>query len=291
MHPRQSDRRALRAALALTAGYCGVEAVGGLLTHSLALLSDAVHMLADVAALSLGLFALWVAGRSASNRKTYGYYRAEILGALFNGLGLWLAVVWIVVAAVRRLQQPEPVEGGAMMGVAAAGLLVNVVCAWLLLPGEEASLNRRAAFLHVLGDLLGSIGAMAAGVIIVLTGWYGADAVAACFIAALIVAGSYGLMREATDILMEAAPSHIEVEQLRHAMEAVAGVEQIHDLHVWTLTTGQHALSAHVVVDGTVDGEEAREALQELLSGRFDVDHVTLQVERTRPCSPATVHA
>lgn len=291
MHGRGHDRRALRVAASLTAGFFVVEVVGGVLTNSLALLSDAVHMFTDVAALSLGLFALWVAERPPSESKTYGYYRAEILGALMNGLALWLAVVWIAVAAYGRLYNPEPVRSGAMTAVAVMGLLVNGACAWLLTPHEDASLNLRAAFLHVLVDLLGSVGAIAAGTVMLATGWYGADAWAAFLIAVLILVGSWNLIREAVDILMEAAPAHIDLDQLRTAIEAVGGANRVHDLHVWTLTTGQHALSAHVVLDGTVEGERMREEIQAMLVERFRVDHVTLQIEHALTCAPASVHA
>jgi cobalt-zinc-cadmium efflux system protein len=288
---RAHDRRALRWALALTAVFCAVEFAGGWLTNSLALLSDAVHMLTDVGALALGLFALWVAERPASDSKTFGYHRAEILAALANGVGLGVAVLFILGEAWERLRAPAPVATGGMMAVAAVGTAVNLVCARLLAPGESGSLNRRAAFLHVVSDLFGSLGALVAGAVILLTGWHGADAVAAALISVLILYNAWQLVRESLDVLMEAVPAHIDLEQLREAMAAVPGACRVHDLHVWTLTTGRHALAAHVVVDDLADGDAVLAALRALLAERFAVHHVTIQLEGERPCEPESVHA
>lgn len=288
---RTRDRQALRWALALTAAFCVVEFVGGWLSNSLALLSDAVHMLTDVGALALGLFALWVAGRPATDSKTFGYHRAEILAALANGVALGLAVLFILDEAWERLRAPTPVHTGGMMVVAAAGMVVNVVCARLLAPGESDNLNRRAAFLHVIADLLGSLGALIAGAVILVTGWPGADAIAAALISVLILFSAWRLVRESLDVLMEAVPEHIDLEQLRDAMAAVPGACRVHDLHVWTLTTGRYALAAHVVVDADADGEAILEAMRALLADRFEIHHVTIQLECTRPCEPESVHA
>ncbi len=290
MYGRTHDRRALRAAVGLTGAFFFVELVSGWLTNSLALLSDAVHMFTDVAALSLGWFALWMAARPPTESKTYGYYRAEILAALVNGLALCLAVLWIAHEAYGRFQAPAAVASGAMTAVAAAGLLVNIACAWLLAPRRGASLNVRAAFLHVLADLLGSVGAMVAGAVMWFTGWYAADALAAWFIAALVLISAWGLIREAVDILMEAVPGHIDLDRLRSALESVPGTNRVHDLHVWTLTTGQYALSAHAVIDSGVDGERILADMRQLLATRFDVDHVTIQLECANPCEPESVH-
>ncbi|MEO8605871.1 MAG: cation diffusion facilitator family transporter [bacterium] len=290
-HERTSDRRALGWAIGLTASFCVVEFVGGVWANSLALVSDAVHMLTDVGALSLGLFALWVASRPASGTKTFGYHRAEILAALANGIALALAVAFILHEAWGRLDRPEHVDAPGLIVIAAAGLAVNVLCAWLLLPGAGASLNRRAAFLHVIADLLGSLGALAAGVIIILTGWTQADAVAAAVIAVLVLKSAWDLVRESLDILMEAVPEHIDLEKLREAMEGVPGACRVHDLHVWTLTTGRYALAAHAVIDADVDSDAVLEHMQRLLADRYEVHHVTIQIECTRPCAPASVHA
>ena len=291
MHERTHDRRALGWALRLTAVFCVVELIGGWWTNSLALLSDAVHMLTDVAALALGLFALWVAGRPASANKTFGYHRAEILAALANGVALCVAVVFIIREAVERLSAEKRVDTSVMLVIAALGLAVNIFCAWLLAPREGSSLNLRAAFLHVLADLLGSLGAVAAALIIMATGWYAADAVAACVIAVLVLFSAWELVRESLDILMEAVPGHIDIERLRGDMEQVPGTRRVHDLHVWTLTTGRYALSAHAVVDADASGDMILEQMRKLLADRFEVHHVTIQLECDSPCEPASVHA
>jgi cobalt-zinc-cadmium efflux system protein len=291
MHERSHDRRALRWAVVLTAVFCVVEFVGGWLTNSLALMSDGVHMLTDVAALSLGLFALWVAGRPPSANKTFGYHRAEILAALANGVALALAVVAIVSEAYERLNEPVRVNTEGMMVIAGVGLAVNLVCAWLLAPAEDSSLNLRAAFLHVVADLLGSLGALGAGAIILFTGWYQADAVAAAFIAVLVLISAWQLVRESLDVLMEAVPPHIDLEKLREEMEGVPGTCRVHDLHVWTLTTGRYALAAHAVIESSADGDAILGHMRDLLANRFDVRHVTIQLECARPCEPESVHA
>src|SRR5262245_8530365 len=291
MHERSHDRRALRWALGLTAVFCVVELVGGWLINSLALLSDAVHMLTDVAALSLGLFALWVANRPPSAAKTFGYYRAEILAALANGVALCVAVVLIVGEAIDRLRDAQAIDTTWMLILAGSGLAVNLLCAWLLAPREGSSLNLRAAFLHVLGDVLGSVGAVVAALVIIYTGWYGADAAAACVIAVLVLISAWGLLRESLDVLMEAVPPHIDIDSLRTAMEEVPGTCRVHDLHVWTLTTGRYALSAHAVIDATASSDAILEQMRDVLAKRFEVHHVTIQLECDRPCEPASVHA
>lgn len=291
MQERSDDRRALRWALGLTALFCIVEFVGGWATRSLALLSDALHMLTDVSALALSLFALWVARRPPSAHKTFGYYRAEILGALANGMGLCLAVVFIVREAVERLGTEHAVRPIGMLAVAGVGMVVNLLCAWLLAPREGSSLNVRAVFLHVIGDLLGSIGTVVAALVIMYTGWYAADAVAGMVIGVLILFSAWELVRESLDILMEAVPPHIDLDRLRGELQEVAGACRVHDLHVWTLTTGQYALAAHAVVDADADGDAILETMRVLLLRRFAIQHVTIQLERERPCEPESVHA
>jgi cobalt-zinc-cadmium efflux system protein len=290
MHERAHDRRALRWALGLTALFCVVEFVGGWLTNSLALLSDAVHMLTDVASLTLGLFALWVAHRPPSPNKTFGYHRAEILAALANGVALCLVVAFIVHEAIDRLSTEHRVDTTGMLIIAGIGLVVNLLCAWLLAPHEGSSLNLRAAFLHVFADLLGSLGAIVAALVMISTGWFAADAVAGIVIAVLVLVSAWGLVRESLDILMEAVPSHIDLDRLRGEMEQVAGTCRVHDLHVWTLTTGQYALAAHAVIDASADGDALLEEMRVLLA-RFGIHHVTIQLEGERPCEPQSVHA
>jgi len=288
---RHDDSGRLRLALVLTASFFSVELVGGWLANSLALLSDAAHMFTDVVALSLALLALWIAGRPPSESKTFGYTRAEILAALVNALALCLVVFWIAREAYGRLSAPPAVNSGLMTTVAAVGLAVNAVCAWLLRPRQGSGLGQRAAFLHVLSDLLGSVGAITAGIVILATGWYEADAVAAFFIGMLVLAGAWGVIREAVDILMESVPSHIDLERLRAELEAIPGTERLHDLHVWTLTPGHYALSAHAVIDGSVDGEDILGQMRTVLAARFGIDHVTIQLEQAVPCEPRSVHA
>lgn len=290
MHAHGHDAARLRIALVLTASFFVVELVGGWWTNSLALLSDAVHMFTDVGGLTLALVTLWVAAQPPSVSKTYGYTRAEILGALVNGIALCLVVIWIVIEASRRLQEAPPVRSAGMTLVASIGLAVNVICALLLRPTAHAGLGLRAAFMHVMADLLGSLAAIAAGIVMLLTGWYAVDALIAVAIAVLVLIGVWSVVREAVDILMESVPGHVDIDRLRADLEAVAGTCRLHDLHVWTLTTGQYALSAHAVIDGSVDGELVLQAMRGLLGSRFHIDHVTIQLERSAPCEPDSVH-
>jgi len=284
MHARDQDRElsAVRTGLAVTALLCVTELVGGWLTNSLALMSDAAHLFTDVAALGLTLFALWIGTRQASETKTFGYYRAEILAALVNGVLLWVVVLFIVAEAWRRVQQPPVVAGRGMLALAAIGLLANVVVARGLREHSAHSLNLRGAYLHVLSDMLGSIGAVVAGVIIVATGWNAADALASALIAVLIMVGSWALVSEAVDVLMEAVPAHVDVDALRRSLERVPGAGEVHDLHVWSLTTGRYALSAHAVVTGDHDhaaDDAILAAMASVCARDFHIDHVTIQLE------------
>lgn len=276
---RRTGRRALSAALLLTLGYMGVEVVGGWLTNSLALVSDAAHMFTDAIALGLGLFGLWIADQPATESKTYGYHRAEILVALLNGLVLWLVVLGVFWEAWQRAMHPPAVHGGGVLGIATIGLAVNLIAAWLLSGAASSNLSVRGALLHVLSDLLGSVGVIASGLVILATGWNAADAVASVIIAVLILVSSFGLIREAVDVLMEAAPRHIDLEELRRTLEAVPGATEVHDLHVWSLTTGHCALSAHAVVDGAVTSDHVLEEMSGLLAEQFGIHHVTIQLE------------
>ena len=269
----------VRTGLAASAVLCLVELAGGWFTNSLALLTDAAHMLTDVAALALTLFALWIASRPASERKTFGYYRAEILAALVNGVVLCVLVLGIILEAWQRLQQPPAVRAGMMLVFAVGGLLVNLFVAHGLREHQGRSLNLRGAYLHVISDLLGSLGAILAGAVILTTGWNAIDPVVSLLIAGLILFSSWKLVREAVDVLMEAVPSHVDVDRLERALAAVPGVEEVHDLHVWTLTTGRHALSAHVVASGPVADDTLLAALSDVCRCDFQVEHTTIQVE------------
>src|SRR5581483_1755230 len=215
----------------------------------------------------------------ASETKTYGYYRAEILAALVNGVVLWVIVVLILAEAWHRVHEPPAVAGSGLLAVAAFGLAVNAFVARRLKAHSARSLNVHGAYLHVLSDLLGSAGALLAGVVIVLTGWTPADALASVLIAVLILLGSWSLVRESVDVLMEAVPRHVDVESLRRALEEVPGAEEVHDLHVWTLTTGRYALEAHAVLQPGAVHDDVLGAMTDLCERRFRIDHVTIQIE------------
>ena len=285
--PERKHGRALRIVLVITASFMVVEFVAGWIANSLALLSDAGHMLTDVAALTLALFAAWIAQRPATPDKTFGYLRLEILAALVNGAALFVVAGVIVWDAVGRLADPPAVEPRILFGVASAGLAVNIVAAWLLHSGRGESLNIRGVYLHVLGDLLGSIGAMAAGAIILLTGWMLADPVISVGIALLILVGAWRLVRESVDVLLEATPRHIALGEVERLIATVPGVRDVHDLHVWTLTSGVVAMSGHAIVTDPAGGQRVLEAVQERMAG-LGIHHVTMQIERNQldPCLP-----
>lgn len=276
---RAIGRRRLTIVLALTAGFMLIEFIGGLLANSLALIADAGHMLSDAGALGLSIFALWFARRPATPEKTYGYLRIEILAALANGVALVVIALAIFWQAWQRLLHPEPVEGPLMLVVAAAGLAVNIVAALLLHGSAGHNLNVRGAYLHVLGDLLGSVGAIAAGLIIIATGWIAADPIISCAVAALILFSSWRLIRESVDVLLEAVPRHIDLEEVRRAIDEIPGVEEVHDLHVWTLSSGFLAMSGHALVSDPSDYKRVLETIHSRMHDEFGISHVTFQVE------------
>ncbi|HTF33391.1 MAG TPA: cation diffusion facilitator family transporter [Myxococcota bacterium] len=280
---RGRDRRALRRALAIAAFLLAMEVVGGIASGSLALLADAGHLATDMASLALALFALHLADREPTASKTFGYRRTEILAALANGTALGVVAVFIALEAVGRLGSPPEVKSGLMLAVAAAGLAANLYAGAMLFQGREHSLNLRAAFLHVLSDALGSLGAIAAGLAIHFLGWRLADPVVAIAISALILLSSWRLVRESVDVLMEATPSHVKLGELERAIRGVAGVLGVHDLHVWTLTSGYHAMSAHVDVRMDVDAHAVLHTLSDLAKRRFDIEHTTFQLEEQAP--------
>jgi cobalt-zinc-cadmium efflux system protein len=275
---RKVQRRKMRWVLGLTAGFMVVEVVGGLVSNSLALLADAGHMLTDVGALALSLVAMRLAQRPPSPSKTYGYVRLEILAALVNGAALLLISVLILKEAWERFRTPPEVAGPLMLTVAAVGLAVNVTGAVLLRGHAGESLNVRGAYLHILGDLLGSVGAITAGILIVTLGWMMADPIISVVIATLILFGAWRLMREATDVLLEAAPKGLDVEELVEELRKIPGLEELHDVHVWTLTSGFVAMSGHGVID---DLTMHRSILDEINQRMNDlgISHVTFQLE------------
>jgi cobalt-zinc-cadmium efflux system protein len=276
--PREAGARRLALTLGLTALYLLVELAGGLVSGSLALLADAGHMLSDVAALALSLVAMRIAHRPPTPRRTYGYHRAEILAALANGAALVAIAALIVREAVGRLAHPPEVRAGLMMAVAAGGLVINLASLALLHREREAGLNLRGAWLHVLTDALGSLQAIGAGALIVAFGWRWADPLASMLIAVLVAYSAWGLVRESIAVLMEGSPEGVDVTALGQAIGAVEGVTGVHDLHVWTITSGFVSLSAHVQV---VAGHEALAlaAIRTLLASRFGIEHATIQVE------------
>ncbi|MGH2544072.1 MAG: cation diffusion facilitator family transporter, partial [Ardenticatenaceae bacterium] len=277
----QGERRPLAIALAITATFLVVEIIGGLLTNSLALLADAGHMATDVAALGLSLFAVWLARRPRTPRRSFGYYRAEILAALLNAATLVAISFYIFWEANQRLGSPPEVDSATMLLIAVAGLAANGATAWILTRGggHEHNLNTRGAFLHVLGDILGSAGAIAAALIMLATGWYLADPLLSAAIGLLILRGAWQLLSESVDVLMEATPQHIEPRELRDVMAQVDGVADVHDLHVRTVTSGLITLSGHVELSGDRDWYDILLEEATLLRGRFGISHVTLQPE------------
>ena len=276
---RHTETLRLKLALAISCIYFFAELIGGFLTNSLALLSDAGHMLSDIAALALSLFAFRIAKRPATVSSTYGYHRAEILAALFNGLTLWLIVGVIFAAAYNRFHDPPRVESYGMMIVASLGLLVNVVAGAILYGSHHHNLNLRGAFLHVVSDALGSVGAIAAGLIMLLTGWYVADPVISILIGLLILHSSWNLVKESLSVLMQAVPKGIRLEDVQQALEGVEGVSKVHDLHVWAVTSDIFTLSAHAVVENGGDFHQVLNDIEDTLKERFNIEHTTIQLE------------
>jgi cobalt-zinc-cadmium efflux system protein len=273
------SRKRLSIVLVLTAIYMIAELVGGLWTGSLALLADAGHMLADVAALILALTAVWFGARPATPHKTFGYYRLEILAALINGVGLVLISLFIFYEAYQRWFARPIIRSKPMTLVAVGGLVVNVICAFLLHRDRDQDLNVRGAWLHVIGDALGSTGAIIAGVLIMLFGWIAADSLISVFIGLLIIWSSWHLIRDATNVLLEGTPAHINLAAVEAAILETEGVSNVHDLHVWTITSGREALSAHVIHAYSISQPALLKELRAKLLERFGVDHLTIQME------------
>ena len=276
------NRRALLATAALTFAFLLVEVIVGLATNSLSLLADAVHMFTDVAALLLAVFAAWMAGRTPTAAKSYGYYRAEVLAALVNGVLLAGSALFILFEAIQRLRQPADVIGVPMLVVAVAGLGVNVVGVLILRSGAGHNLNMRGALLEVVKDALGSVAVIAAGLIILLTGWTPADPIASLLIALLILPRTWGLLRETVDILLEGTPAHLDVQAIAAAIEAIEEMAGVHDLHVWTISSGFETLSAHVVLVEGADRQQGQQALERInarLKDDFAIEHTTIQME------------
>ncbi len=286
-----SHARAFWAVLVVTAVFMVLEIVGGILSNSLALLADAGHMLTDAAAIGLALFASWIAQRPATPERTYGYLRLEILAALVNGSALFVIAGSIVWEAIERFQQPPMVEPRILFGVATAGLLANVISMRLLHAGHDHSLNVRGAYLHVISDLLGSVGAIVAGVVILLTGWNLIDAIVSVVIALLILGSAWRLVRESVEVLLEATPGHVSMRDVEQRLATIEGVCQVHDLHVWTVTSGVVAMSGHVMVEDPAMNQNVLEDAQRHMA-EIGIHHVTIQIERDPTCeAPRSVRA
>jgi cobalt-zinc-cadmium efflux system protein len=276
---RASSRRALMAVLALVGTFTVVELVGGLVTGSLALLADAGHMFADTGAIGLALFASWLAVRPATAQRSFGFRRAEILAALFNGIALVAVALWIFVEAFDRLGDPPEVLAGWVLAVALIGLAVNAFAAWILASSAGTSLNVKAAYRHVLADLAGSVGVIAAALVILTTGWRYADPLVGLGIGLLVLASSWTILRDSVSILLESTPAGIDAREVGRRMANADGVVEVHDLHIWTITSGFPALSAHVLVRAGDDCHARRRELEALLEDQFGLRHTTLQVE------------
>ncbi len=284
-HRLPDDRRRLLAALLLTGSFMVVEAVGGWIAGSLALIADAAHMLTDTAALLLAWIAFRVTDRPADRKRTFGYHRFPVLAAFVNGLALLAIVGWIAFEAVGRLVEPVPVMGPLMLGVAVAGLLVNVAAFVLLHGGSRANLNMRGAAVHVLGDLLGSVGAIAAAGVILATGWTPIDPVLSLVVAALVLRSAWYLLRRATHVLLEGSPEHVDTVRIeRELPAAITGLRDVHHVHAWSLSPERPMMSLHARATGSVDHDRLVARIKAVLRERFGVEHVTLQVEYGDEC-------
>lgn len=278
-HHHEVGKQRLSIVLGITALFVVVELIGGILSNSLALVADAAHMLTDVAALGLSLFVLWFSRRPARPEKTYGYLRLEILAALVNGVALVVIACLIFWQAWERLRSPQAVQGGLMLVVAAAGLLVNILAAWLLHSSAEHNLNLRGAYLHVIGDLVGSLGAIVAALIILRTGATIADPLISVLVGLLILVSSWKIVREAVDVLLEAVPAHIDLAAVRKTIDEIPGVADVHDLHVWTVTSGYLAMSGHAVVRQPDQNQRVLQEIHRNMHEKFGIAHVTVQLE------------
>jgi cobalt-zinc-cadmium efflux system protein len=278
-HTHEADSRRLAIALVLITGFMCVEVVVGILANSLALLSDAAHMLTDAGALALALVAIRLARRPAAGAMTYGLGRSEILAAAINGSTLLVLGLLFVYESIRRLIDPHPVEGAAVLIVALAGVVVNLAATWILAGANRDSLNVEGAFQHILTDLAAFVATAIAGAVILLTGFERADGIAALLVAALMLHAAFNLLRESGRVFLEAAPRGLDPQQVGQRMVGLPGVTEVHDLHIWEVTSGFPSLSAHVLVGSATDCHDARRSLERILHDEFGIDHTTLQVD------------
>jgi cobalt-zinc-cadmium efflux system protein len=276
-----NNKKGLLIALIITGGIMFLEFFGGLLTNSLALLSDSGHMLSDTASLALSLIAMIFAVKPASSKNSYGFYRFEVMAALFNGVTLFVIAGFIIWEAYHRFFEPPVVASGSMMIIAAVGLLANLVSAWALMRKSNVkdNLNVRSAYLHVIGDALGSVGAIIAGLIMQLFSWYAADPIISVLVALLILKGAWGVLKHAFHILMEGTPSSVNIDQVRQSLLSISGVADVHDLHIWTITSGMDALSCHVLIEDDSNAQEVLQRAVHLVEEKFNIKHATVQIE------------
>ena len=291
---RGASRRSLILALILISTYMVAEVIGGAVSGSLALIADAGHMLTDAAAIGMALFAMWISERGATIERTYGYYRTEILAAFMNALALWLIVGWILWEAFHRFRADEHhVDGWPVLIVGVGGLVVNLIAAWLLHRSSEHSLNVEGAFQHVLADLMGSVGVVISGILIIWQGWTIVDPILSVVISLLILFSSWNLVMKVFRVLLEGVPEHIDVYKLCSDIEELPGVTVIHDVHVWTITSGNEILTAHVLLDPEHPGsdQELLQQMQQIVKRRYNIEHVTVQLERSATmCTEETHH-
>ncbi|MDT2048443.1 cation diffusion facilitator family transporter [Priestia flexa] len=280
---REGNQKGLLIALCITAGIMILEFIGGLVTNSLALLSDSGHMLSDTSSLALSLVAIWFANRAASSEKTYGYYRFEVLAALFNGVTLFVIAGFIIYEAYERVLHPQTVASGMMMVIAAIGLGANLLSAWSLLRQGDVkdNVNLRSAYLHVLGDALGSVGALVAGLLMLLFNWYIADPIISVVVALLILKSAWGVLTHSVHILMEGSPAHVDTNEIKGLLKEIDGVKDVHDIHVWTITSGLHSFSCHLQVSDDQDCQAILQKALNLVKEQCGIEHSTIQVEKS----------
>lgn len=282
-HAREGNKKGLAIAFVITAGIMLLEFFGGLLTNSLALLADSGHMLSDAGSLALSLVAIWFAARAASPKKTYGYYRFEILAALFNGVTLFVISGMIVYHAYGRFFEPQTVASGSMIIIAFIGLAANLLSAWFLISKGDVkdNVNLRSAYLHVLGDALGSVGAIIAGIVMYFFDWYVADPIISVVVALLILKGAWGIIKQTIHILMEGTPITIDQQEVKQTLEAIEGVINVHDFHVWTITSGLDLLTCHLLIEDNQDEQRILQQAIQQIEKQFKIMHTTIQIEKS----------
>jgi cobalt-zinc-cadmium efflux system protein len=287
-HSHTSNKKALLSSFILIAAFMVVEVIGGILTNSLALLSDAGHMLSDAAALGLSFFAIKLGEKQVSQEKTYGYKRFEIIAAALNGITLIVISLYIFYEAFQRFFAPPEVQSTGMLMISVTGLVVNIIAAWILMSGDkDDNLNVRSAFLHVLGDMLGSVGAIVAALLIMFFGWTIADPIASVIVAMLIIISGFRVTRDSFHILMEGAPTQIDIQQVKVALSKIPLVKEVHDLHIWTITSGYPVLSCHITIVDEAIHDEVLAHSQKILHDEFHIEHSTIQVEKAENGCPS----